>query len=107
MRQVMEKCYEYNIDLHILFIDFRQAFDSIDRNQLFKVLESYGIQEKIIKLIKMTLSNNIAKVLIANTSSRSFNISTGVRQSDALSAALSNTVLNMVLGGTAEKGNIT
>jgi sorting nexin-29 len=107
MRQVMEKCYEYNIDLHILFIDFRQASDSIDRNQLFKALESYGIPEKIIKLIKMTLSNNIAKVLIASTSSRSFNISTGVRQSDALSAALSNTVLNMVLGGTAEKGNIT
>jgi hypothetical protein len=49
--QVMEKCYEYNIDPHILFTDFRQAFDSTDRNQLFKALESYGIAEKIIKLI--------------------------------------------------------
>jgi hypothetical protein len=75
------------------------------RNQLFKALKSYGIPEKIIKLIKMALSDNIAKVLIANTSSRSFNISTGV--SDALSAALLNIVLNMVLGGIVEKGNIT
>jgi hypothetical protein len=46
MRQIMEKCCEYNIDLHILFIDFRQAFGSIYRNQLFKALECYGIPEK-------------------------------------------------------------
>jgi hypothetical protein len=64
-------------------------------------------QKKMIKLIKTTLSDNIAKVLIANTSSRSFNISTGVRQGDALSAVLFNIVLNMVLGGIVEKGNIT
>jgi hypothetical protein len=64
-------------------------------------------QKKVIKLIKMTLSDIIAKVLKANTSSRSFNISTGVRQGDALSAALFNSVLNMVQGGIVEKGNIT
>jgi hypothetical protein len=56
----------------MLFIDFRQAFDSIDRNQLFMALESYGIPEKIIRLIQMTLNDNISKVLIANNSSRYF-----------------------------------
>jgi hypothetical protein len=50
-------------------------------------LESYGIPEKIIRLIKMTL-NDKSKVIAANNSSRHFNISTGVRQGDALSAAL-------------------
>jgi hypothetical protein len=73
---------------------------TVDRNQLFKALESYGIPEKIIKL---TLSDNIAKVLIANTSNRSFNILTGVRQGDARF----NIALNMVLGGIVEKGNVT
>jgi sorting nexin-29 len=102
----MEKCYEYNIDLDILFNDFRQAFYSIDINQLFKALKSYGIPEKIMKLIMMILNDNIAKVLMADASSRSLNILTGVRQGDALSAAVFNIALKMVLGGTVEKGNI-
>jgi sorting nexin-29 len=102
----MEKCYEYNTDLHMLFIDFRQAFDSIYRNQLFMALESYGIPVKIIRLLKMTLNNNTSKALVANNSSRHFNISTAVRQGDALSAALFNVALNMVLEGIVEKGNI-
>lgn len=31
MRQSMEKCYQNNIDLNILFVDFQQVFDSINR----------------------------------------------------------------------------
>jgi hypothetical protein len=106
MRQTMEKCYEYNTDLYMLSIDFRQAFDSIYRNQLFMALESYGILEKIIRLIKMTLNDKTSKVLVANNISRHFNISTEVRQGDALSAALFNVALNMVLEEIVEKGNI-
>jgi sorting nexin-29 len=106
MWQTMEKCYEYNTDLHMLFIDFRQAFDSIYRNQLFMAFESYGIPEKIIRLIKMTLNDNTSKVLVANNNSGHLNISMGVRQGDALSAALFNVALNMVLEGIAENGNI-
>ena len=30
MRQILEKYYEYNIEIHVLFIDFKQGFDSVD-----------------------------------------------------------------------------
>src|SRR5215469_18960632 len=33
MRQILEKCYKYNIEMHVMFIDFKQAFDSVDRQR--------------------------------------------------------------------------
>jgi len=39
LRQIYEKCHEYNIELHNIFIDFNQAFDSINRNTVTKVLK--------------------------------------------------------------------
>jgi hypothetical protein len=39
LRQMYEKCYEYNIELHNAFIDFNQAFDSINRSTVAKVLK--------------------------------------------------------------------
>ena len=30
IRQIIKKCYEYNIDIHNLFIDYTHAFDSIN-----------------------------------------------------------------------------
>ena len=37
IRQIMEKCYEYNVDIHNIFIDYIHAFNSINRN---KILDS-------------------------------------------------------------------
>ena len=44
------------------FIDYEQAFDSVDRRALGKVLSLYGIPEKYIKVICAIYENNIAAV---------------------------------------------
>jgi hypothetical protein len=42
----MEKHYAHGLDLHVLFIDFTQAFDSVNRGKLFETMYAYGISKK-------------------------------------------------------------
>jgi sorting nexin-29 len=48
MRKILEKCYEYNIEMHVLFIDFKQAFDSVDRQKTIKILQELKIPNKFV-----------------------------------------------------------
>lgn len=48
MRCLMEKFHQYDRDLHLIFVDFMQAYDSVNRNKLWEVLRSFGLSGKII-----------------------------------------------------------
>ena len=45
VRQILEKSYEYEIDLHILFVDYKQAFDSLDRSKIKEGLSATPEQQ--------------------------------------------------------------
>lgn len=53
IRQLMEKFYEYNKVLHILFVDFHQAYDSINSKQFWIALRNYGVPRKLVRLVKV------------------------------------------------------
>ena len=46
----------------IIFIDFKKAFDSIDRSKMFKILAAYGILLEIVNEIRMMYENTSALV---------------------------------------------
>jgi len=85
---MMEKYYEQNQDLHMLFVGFEQAFDSVDRYKLYKLREDMKIPYKLITLVKMTMKNTTARVKVTNKLSNSFTFNAGVRQGDSLSTTL-------------------
>ena len=85
IRQMMEKNWEHRFDLHILFIDSEQAFDSVNRRKLSEAMEEVGIPQKLIKLIEMTKKDVKAVVKINNRKTRTFEFNTGVKQGDELS----------------------
>jgi len=39
VKPVMEKCYEYNQEQFMLFVDYKQAYDSINRESLWNAMD--------------------------------------------------------------------
>jgi sorting nexin-29 len=64
--QMLEKFSEYDKDTHHLFIDFKAAYDSIDRRSLYGAVEELNIPQKLIALVKATMNNTQCRVKIQN-----------------------------------------
>jgi Reverse transcriptase (RNA-dependent DNA polymerase) len=97
IRQIMEMAWEYNVSIHQLFVDFKQAYDSLFRHVLFNIMQEFGIPSKLIRLTKATLTATKCKILIQGMCSDSFSIDTGLRQGDRISTTLFNLALEKVV----------
>ena len=62
----MEKCYEYNVYISNISIDYMYAFDSIKWNKILDFLTQNKLSSKLIRLIKLTLENTTANVKVNN-----------------------------------------
>jgi hypothetical protein len=60
IRMMLEKCYENNINLHHLFIDYKQAYDSVYRKSLYEIMREFCIPQKLINLVKMALTDTVS-----------------------------------------------
>jgi sorting nexin-29 len=59
IRQLMEKCFQFNADLHILFVDHKIVSDNINRPELPNAMRSYGIPKKLVRLVEMTMKDSV------------------------------------------------
>lgn len=66
IRQIMEKYYEHDKDLYMIFVDFKQAYDGVNRQQLWTALRNFGIPEKLVKMIEICNSNTYCKIRYQN-----------------------------------------
>jgi hypothetical protein len=66
VRQIMEKNWGHGLDLHMLFVDFKQAFDSVNRRKLLEEMNAMGISQKLIRLTEMTMESMKAVVKVNN-----------------------------------------
>ena len=100
VRQIL-KCTEHGMDTHHLFVDFKAAYDSINRRSLYAAMEEMNIPRKLIALVKATMNNTQCRVKIQNRLSEPITIKNGVRQGDALACLLFNTALEKVIRDAA------
>ena len=53
LRRILEEAKNFNLEAILIFVDFKKAFDSVDRDKMFDILSLYGIPQKIIDAIKL------------------------------------------------------
>jgi len=88
---------EYNEEVHQLFIDFKKAYDSVRMEVLYKILIEFGIPRKLVRLIKMSLTETYSRVRVGENVSEKFHIRNGLKQGDALSPMLFNFALKYAI----------
>jgi sorting nexin-29 len=93
----MEKYYEYDKDLFIIFVNFKQAYDSINRQQLWTALRNFEIPEKLVRMIEICNSYTYCRVRYQGELSLQFEVQSGLKQSDAMSPVLFNLALEQVM----------
>jgi hypothetical protein len=106
VRQIIEEHYEHGSDLHLLFIDHKSVFDSINRRKLVESMHRIGIPKKLVNLARLTLTETYAKVKIENELGREFKYNSGVKQGDGLSTTLFNIILHTAIEKVDKRGTI-
>jgi len=83
--------------VHQLFIDFKKAYDSGRREVLYSILIEFGVPKKLVRLVKMCLTETYSRVWVGKNVSDRFPIRNGLKQGDALSPLLFNFALGCAI----------
>ena len=83
--------------MHQLFIDFKKAYDSVRREVLYNILIEFGIPMKLVRLIKMCLTETYTRVRVGKNLSDIFPVRNGLKQRDAPSPLLFNFALEYAI----------
>jgi len=77
--KIIEKEYEYTLQIDILLIDIKQAFDISPRHKMIETLQLQETTSKLVRLRRMVLEDSQAEEVIENYMTESFNVKVGVR----------------------------
>jgi sorting nexin-29 len=94
---VVAKTNEYNLTTHHLFIDFKSACDTVDKEQLYEAMKQLKVLDKLIRLVKMTKMHSRNRVKIQDDLSGEIKTDRGLQQGEALVCLLFNIAMEKVI----------
>lgn len=98
LRQLQEKAIEQNQPLYMIFVDFSKAFDTADRETLWKVLKLYGCFEKVVHTTTLFHERITGAVRITGDTGEALTINHSVKQG----CVLAPTVFSFYLAAVQE-----
>ena len=96
LRRLIEGAQRGDRRLISIFVDFKKAFDSIDRTRMFAILTAYGIPPKVVAALKSLYRETQAFVRTSDGNTDFFDITTGVLQGDTAAPCLFIIALRIV-----------
>ena len=96
-RQLQEKCREQRRDLFPTFVDLTKAFDTVNRDGLWKIMEKFGCPSTFIAIVRQFDDGMMAQVLDDGEFSKAFPVTNGVKQGCVLAPTLLSLVFSTML----------
>ena len=90
IRWIIKKTREFQKNIYFCFIDYAKAFDWVDYNKLWKILQEMGIPDHLTCLLKNLYVGQETRVRTGHGTTDCFQIRKEVRQGCILSPCLFN-----------------
>lgn len=98
LQRLIEKFRTINQPLFCAFLDIKQAYDSVPRELLFRILkEYYKIDLELVNLIEALYQNTEARVHVNNCQSPLFPLPSGVKQGCVMSPLLFTIFIDFII----------
>ena len=91
-RLLQEKCREHQ-SLFLAFIDLTKAFDTVNRDLLWKVLSKFGCPPHFLQMLRALHDGMLARVTVGGHASDPFDVLVGVKQGCVLASVIFNLFL--------------
>ena len=94
---IMEKAREFQKNIYFCFIDFARAFDCVDYNKLWKILQEMGIRDHLTCLLINLYAGQEATGRTGHGTTDWFQVGKGVYQGCILSPCLFNLYVEYIM----------
>ena len=86
------------------FIDFKKAYDRVDRSKLWRCLENKGLNGRLIDFLKAVYTKLSYEVKVGEEFSEQFGVTNGLRQGCVLSPLLFALYINSLINELKKAG---
>nr|VZI29872.1 unnamed protein product [Spirometra erinaceieuropaei] len=96
-RQLQEKCQEMRTHLYSTFVDLTKAFDTMNREGLWKIMHKFGCPERFTQMVRQLHDGMMARVTNNGAVSEAFAVTNGVKQGCVLAPTLFSLMFSAML----------
>ncbi|BHF75958.1 hypothetical protein SprV_0501905600 [Sparganum proliferum] len=96
-RQLQERYQEMRTHLYSTFMDMTKAFDTVNREGLWKIMQKFGYPERFIQIVRQLHAGMMARVTDNRAVSEAFAVTSGVKHGCVLAPTLFSLMFSAML----------